>query len=47
MKNKIIDCKKQPYKGLIFYFAGIVVADIWLSALSAVFDIVDVTHLTS
>ena len=30
-----MDWKKQPYKGLLFYFAAIVVAGIWLSVMPA------------
>jgi hypothetical protein len=30
MGNIVIDWEKQPYKGLLFYFAAIVVAGIWL-----------------
>ena len=35
MRNLVIDWEKQPYKGLVFYFAAIVVAGIWLSVLPA------------
>ena len=35
MRDIFINWKKQPYKGLLLYFAALVVAGLWLAVLPA------------